>query len=317
MLSFAAASAAASVELTSPGTTTRSGRSSMKSRSSSISALPVCSPCDAGADRELVVRLRQRQLLEEDVVDLAVVVLARVDEPLLDVAEPLERGVDRRDLHVVRPRADDVDHQLPHHNHASNCVRPGLRRRPAIGRSRGLGFRTARQVRLAGSGGTASNPGRKGVVGPLPAKPDPDGGAQVAHRRSRRAALAVLSRVSVWSACARSGELDAGRPLLPGAGARAPRHGPRRRRCGGRSPARSPRSSARSDPQKTGNPAWVRYNEPFYERRVAVPLAGAALYPLAGDRSLLYLSLAGYVAVDARRSSACCSCASGSRSLRR
>lgn len=51
-----------------------------------------------------------------------------------------------------------------------------------------------------------------------------------------------------------------------------------------------------SDPQKTGNSAWVRYNEPFYERRVAVPLAGAALYPVAGKRSLLYLSLAGYVA---------------------
>jgi hypothetical protein len=50
------------------------------------------------------------------------------------------------------------------------------------------------------------------------------------------------------------------------------------------------------DPQKTGNPSWVKYNEPFYERRVAVPLAGAAVYPVAGDRSLLYLSLAGYVA---------------------
>jgi hypothetical protein len=50
------------------------------------------------------------------------------------------------------------------------------------------------------------------------------------------------------------------------------------------------------DPEKTGNPAWVRYNEPFYERRVAVPLAAAALYPVAGNRSLLYLSLAGYVA---------------------
>jgi hypothetical protein len=51
-----------------------------------------------------------------------------------------------------------------------------------------------------------------------------------------------------------------------------------------------------SDPQKTGNAKWVKYNEPFYERRVAVPLAGAALYPAAGKRSLLYLSLAGYVA---------------------
>jgi hypothetical protein len=50
------------------------------------------------------------------------------------------------------------------------------------------------------------------------------------------------------------------------------------------------------DPHHTGDAAWVKYNEPFYERRVAVPLVGAAVYPLAGDRSLLYLSLAGYVA---------------------
>ena len=50
------------------------------------------------------------------------------------------------------------------------------------------------------------------------------------------------------------------------------------------------------DPQKTGNPAWVAYNEPFYARRLAIPLAGAALYPLEGDRSLLDISLAGYVA---------------------
>lgn len=49
------------------------------------------------------------------------------------------------------------------------------------------------------------------------------------------------------------------------------------------------------DPGHTGNAEWVEYNEPFYERRVAVPLAGAALYPAAGDRSLLYLSLAGYM----------------------
>ena len=50
------------------------------------------------------------------------------------------------------------------------------------------------------------------------------------------------------------------------------------------------------DPGHTGDREWVDYNEPFYERRVAVPAAGAAIYPLAGDRSLLYLSLAGYVA---------------------
>jgi hypothetical protein len=50
------------------------------------------------------------------------------------------------------------------------------------------------------------------------------------------------------------------------------------------------------DPDHTGNAEWVSYNEPFYERRVAVPLAAAALYPLEGDRSLLDISLAGYLA---------------------
>jgi hypothetical protein len=50
------------------------------------------------------------------------------------------------------------------------------------------------------------------------------------------------------------------------------------------------------DPGHTGNETWVGYNKPFYERRVAVPLAAAALYPVAEERSLLYLSLAGYVA---------------------
>jgi hypothetical protein len=50
------------------------------------------------------------------------------------------------------------------------------------------------------------------------------------------------------------------------------------------------------DPHHTGDPGWVAYNEPFYERRVALPFAGAALYPVAGDRSLLDISLAGYIA---------------------
>jgi len=50
------------------------------------------------------------------------------------------------------------------------------------------------------------------------------------------------------------------------------------------------------DPGHTGNATWVHYNEPFYERRVAVPLAAAALYPLTEERSLLDLSLVGYIA---------------------
>ena len=50
------------------------------------------------------------------------------------------------------------------------------------------------------------------------------------------------------------------------------------------------------DPQRSGDPEWVRYNAQFYERRVALPAAAAALEPVAGDRALLDLSVAGYVA---------------------
>jgi hypothetical protein len=50
------------------------------------------------------------------------------------------------------------------------------------------------------------------------------------------------------------------------------------------------------DPLRSGNPDWVRFNAQFYERRVAVPLAAAALDPVAGNRAILNLSVAGYVA---------------------
>jgi hypothetical protein len=50
------------------------------------------------------------------------------------------------------------------------------------------------------------------------------------------------------------------------------------------------------DPERSGDPAWVSYSAQFYERRVAVPAAAAVLEPLGGDRTLLDLSVAGYVA---------------------
>src|SRR4051812_45210949 len=53
------------------------------------------------------------------------------------------------------------------------------------------------------------------------------------------------------------------------------------------------------DPKHAGSPAWVKYNEPFYQRRGAGPVAGAAVYSGAGGRPLLYLSLAGYIAAIA------------------
>jgi hypothetical protein len=52
----------------------------------------------------------------------------------------------------------------------------------------------------------------------------------------------------------------------------------------------------RVDPEHSGNPEWIAYNQRFFERRVAVPLAGAAIEPLAGERALLYVGVAGYVA---------------------
>lgn len=48
---------------------------------------------------------------------------------------------------------------------------------------------------------------------------------------------------------------------------------------------------------RVGNPKWVSYSAQFYRRRWLVPLMAAAIYPAAGDRSLLYVSIAGYVAV--------------------
>ena len=46
---------------------------------------------------------------------------------------------------------------------------------------------------------------------------------------------------------------------------------------------------------RLGNPKWVSYSAQFYRRRWLVPLMAAAIYPAAGDRSLLYVSIAGYV----------------------
>jgi hypothetical protein len=52
----------------------------------------------------------------------------------------------------------------------------------------------------------------------------------------------------------------------------------------------------RVDPDRSGDPAWVSYNAQFYARRIAIPAAAAALEPVAGDRAILDLSVAGFVA---------------------
>jgi hypothetical protein len=50
------------------------------------------------------------------------------------------------------------------------------------------------------------------------------------------------------------------------------------------------------DPQRSGNREWVRYNAQFYDRRLTVPAAAAAIEPAAGERAVLDVSLAGYIA---------------------
>ena len=124
MPSLAAQSAAAMVELTSPTTTTRSGRSRSSTGSRRSSTCAVCDGVRARADAEVVVGLRQPELLEEDVAEAGVVVLAGVHEGLREVDAARRRagavaggaGVprldgrhDRRDLHEVGARAADDD----------------------------------------------------------------------------------------------------------------------------------------------------------------------------------------------------------------
>ena len=68
----------------------------------------------AGSDPERIVGLADPELLEEDLGQLPVVVLPRVHEDVLElVAAPLQLGRDRRDLHHVRPRADDRQDLAP------------------------------------------------------------------------------------------------------------------------------------------------------------------------------------------------------------
>ena len=104
--------AAASVELTSPYTTIRAG--------AQVDEDPIELDHDgrrlgrmgARADVEVDVRLGQVQLTEEDPGHRLIVVLARVDEDLLD-SPATERTDDRGGLHEVGSRPDHV------------CYRPG------------------------------------------------------------------------------------------------------------------------------------------------------------------------------------------------
>ena len=50
------------------------------------------------------------------------------------------------------------------------------------------------------------------------------------------------------------------------------------------------------DPERSGSPMWVAYNARFYERRIVVPFLASLATPLAGDRALLDVSIAGFAA---------------------
>lgn len=58
-------------------------------------------------------------------------------------------------------------------------------------------------------------------------------------------------------------------------------------------------SQVPGQPRRVSDPAWVEYSSTFYERRLLLPLAAAALDPVFGVRALQILSLLGFVLVPA------------------
>lgn|GEM_PF-988343 len=51
------------------------------------------------------------------------------------------------------------------------------------------------------------------------------------------------------------------------------------------------------EPPRVSDPAWVEYSSSFYARRLLLPAVAAAIKPIFGERSLLLLSLLGFVLV--------------------
>ena len=111
---MAAVRAAAIDEFTSPGTRTISGRSAPGDR---LEALHYARDLDGirrRPDAEHVIRLAQAELFEEDRRQPAVVVLARMDQDVLErLGLTSKHRRDRRDLHHVRPRSHDRQHAQP------------------------------------------------------------------------------------------------------------------------------------------------------------------------------------------------------------
>ena len=97
----------------------------------------------AGSDAEIDVGPRDLELVEEHVRELGIVVLARVDDQVLDAlagARRIVRGhrpADRRQLHELGPRADDADDAHGSCAAAQRARRP-QRSAPAVSRIRDI-----------------------------------------------------------------------------------------------------------------------------------------------------------------------------------
>ena len=129
-----AVSAAARVELTSPGTITRSGCSLDQDRLQPLHRPRRLLRVAAGADLEHVVGRRHAELLEEDLRHQPVVVLAGVDDRVATLGQARAQGADhRRRLDEVGPGPDHVDD--PHRGASVPAPEPQAH---SVARRRGL-----------------------------------------------------------------------------------------------------------------------------------------------------------------------------------
>ena len=112
--SLAHTRAQATVELTSPTTTTQSGCHSRTTGSKAIMTRAVCAACDPLPTSRKRSGRRHLEVAEEDLGHLEVVVLPGVDQQLLERVRPARhRRHHRRRLHEVGTRADDVEDAQP------------------------------------------------------------------------------------------------------------------------------------------------------------------------------------------------------------
>ena len=102
-------SAPASVELTSPGTTSASRTKAVEHGFDAFQRACRLSSVGSRADVELELRCADFELVDEDSGHLTVIVLAGVDDHMAELGRtPPELRDERRHLHVVRSRADQI-----------------------------------------------------------------------------------------------------------------------------------------------------------------------------------------------------------------